>query len=94
MDTRAAFSKALKTLRQAKGLTQEDFVEVTSRIYISALERGIRTPTIDKINEISGVLDIHPLTLLTLTYLNQGRIKDTDKLFKRVQKELTKLNPD
>jgi len=62
-------------------LTQEDFNEVTSRIYISALERGIRNPTLDKINEISSVLGIHPLTLLTLTYLNQGRIKDTNKLF-------------
>jgi len=37
---------------------------VSSRTYLSSLERALKSPTIDKLEEISGVLNVSPATLL------------------------------
>lgn len=68
MDLKKAFGQALKELRIEKGLTQEAFSEVSSRTYMSTLERGMKSPTIEKINEICSVLEVHPLVLLKRCY--------------------------
>lgn len=69
MATHNAFSKALKQARAYQGLTQEDFSDISSRTYISALERGLKSPTLEKIDALAATLELHPLTLLTLAYL-------------------------
>ncbi|WP_327113016.1 helix-turn-helix transcriptional regulator [Pseudomonas syringae] len=40
MDLSKAVGAALKEAREAKGLTQEDFVGVCGRNYLSEIERG------------------------------------------------------
>lgn len=52
----------------ARGLSQEDFGFVSSRTYVSSLERGNYSPTLNKVDELAEVLNVHPLVLLTLTY--------------------------
>ena len=42
---------------------------VSSRTYISALERGLKQPTLRKVDQLATVLGLHPLTLLTLSYV-------------------------
>jgi len=59
---------ALRRIRKARGLSQEAFSDVSSRTYLSSLERGLKSPTLNKIEDICAVLDVHPLTLLVLTY--------------------------
>ena len=59
----------------ARGLSQEDFGFVSSRTYVSSLERGNYSPTLNKVDELAEVLDVHPLVLLTLTY-SKSRTKD------------------
>lgn len=71
MELNVAFGEALKRIRNARGKTQEDFSDVSSRTYVSTLERGLKSPTLDKLSEISGVLEIHPLTLVAAAYLIQ-----------------------
>lgn len=88
MKTRKAFAKALKTARKAKNLTQEDFSLVSSRTYLSTLERGLKSPTLEKIELLSGTLGIHPLTLLTLTYLNANPRNTFKSLTKKTLDEL------
>lgn len=68
MTVRNGFAEALRTVRKAKGLTQEDFSDISSRTYLSTLERGLKSPTLEKLAQLAGVLGIHPLTLLTLAY--------------------------
>jgi transcriptional regulator with XRE-family HTH domain len=63
------FGKALKKARIARKLTQEDFSDVSSRTYMSSLERGIKSPTIEKLDSLSRQMNFHPVTLLTLAYL-------------------------
>ncbi len=85
-----AFGRALNVLRTARGLTQEDFSVVSSRTYISTLERGMKSPTLEKVGDISTLLKVHPLTLLVLAY-SQPNDKQAADLLGRVQRELSEM---
>lgn len=56
---------------------------------MSSLERGLKSPTLSKVAELCEVMDVHPLTLLTLAY--GGDIKGVDKLIEHVQRELAAI---
>lgn len=88
MKTKLAFAKSLRALRKAKKVTQEDFSVVSSRTYISMLERGLKSPTLEKIEALAKVLKVHPLSLLFLTYLRAGGSRDIEALSKRIQADL------
>ncbi|MCZ8074813.1 MAG: helix-turn-helix transcriptional regulator, partial [Paucibacter sp.] len=60
------FPEALRRLRRARGLSQEDFDAVSGRTYMSALERGLKDPTMRKIEQLAAVMNVHPLALLVL----------------------------
>ncbi|UVJ44845.1 helix-turn-helix domain-containing protein [Pseudomonas sp. LS1212] len=88
MELKQAFATALKALRQKKHRTQEDFYLVSSRTYISTLERGLKSPTLDKLEDIAGVLGVHPATLVISTYMNKD---DTslDSIIQCIRADLT-----
>ena len=75
METKIAFGLALKKIRKDKGLTQEDFGDVSSRTYLSTLERGMKSITLEKLNSLAQVLGVHPLSLLLLTYMNVDNLQ-------------------
>lgn len=83
-----AFHAALKRARLDRGLTQEEFDLVSSRTYISMLERNLRTPTLEKIDDLADTLGLHPLTLIALAYLDDLTPGTKSKLLKLVDKEL------
>lgn len=85
------FDKALKTVRLARGLSQEAFDLVSSRTYVSTLERGLKSPTISKIEELATVLGVHPLTLLALSYLDTSTYATFDGLARQVSAEIDEL---
>jgi len=89
MTPKNSFPAALRSLRKARGLSQEAFSEVSSRTYMSSLERGLKNPTLAKVDELCEVMQVHPLTLLALTYGLDA--KGADKLLARVQRELASL---
>ncbi|WP_420390568.1 helix-turn-helix domain-containing protein [Marinobacter sp.] len=91
MELHQAFGQALRRQRRAKGLSQEEFTIVSSRTYMSELERGLKNPTLDKINELATIMGIHPLTLLTECF----SLKDDsniDEIFARITQELASVN--
>lgn len=88
MDLSPAFAKALRTLRKARGLTQEDFSIVSSRTYISLLERSLKSPTLDKIDTLAEFMKIHPLTLLALTYYYVDATEDFESQMETVLDEI------
>ena len=63
------FAKALRLVRKSKRLCQEDFSLISSRTYVSDLERNVKFPTLTKVDAVAAVLGVHPLTLLTISYL-------------------------
>lgn len=88
MNVKEAFGAALRKARQRKGLTQEDFAIVSSRTYLSTLERGIKSATIEKTVDIAGRLGVHPLTLLIETFLIADPSLNAEQLFDRLRREL------
>ena len=82
------FSKALRKARTARGLSQEAFSVVSSRTYVNSLERGMKSPTLLKIDALAEVLEVHPLTLLTLAYVDLKHPKNADALINEVLKEV------
>lgn len=87
MASNNSFAAALKRVRKARGLSQEAFSDVSSRTYLSSLERDLKSPTLNKLNELCEVMQVHPLTLLALAYAGDGPGK-ADKLFEQVRNEL------
>ncbi|WP_016972295.1 helix-turn-helix domain-containing protein [Pseudomonas tolaasii] len=67
MSLKTGFATVLKAMRVSRGLTQKHMADTTSRTYMSKLEQGRSSPTIDKLTAISGALGLSPLTLFTLT---------------------------
>jgi transcriptional regulator with XRE-family HTH domain len=84
----SCFCQGIKKTRKLRGLTQEDFSDVSSRTYMSMLERGKKSPTLDKLQIIAQAIGIHCLSLMTLTYMYGGKEKDLDKLLLRIKKEV------
>ncbi|WP_429951539.1 helix-turn-helix domain-containing protein [Comamonas sediminis] len=94
MAARYSLAKALKTVRKARGLSQEAFSDVSSRTYMSTLERDLKSPTLHKLTELCEVMEVHPLTLLTLAFAGDSTRK-ADEVLAQVRQELEAvLNPD
>jgi transcriptional regulator with XRE-family HTH domain len=78
---------AIRTVRKARGLSQEAFSDVSSRTYMSSLERDQKSPTLHKLTQLCVVMDVHPLTLLTLAYAGDNTRK-AEQLLAQVRQEL------
>ncbi len=87
MAAKYKLSDALKTIRKARSLSQEDFSNVSSRTYMSTLERDLKSPTLSKLAELCEVMEVHPLTLLTLAYAGTNTRK-ADQLLAQVRQEM------
>ncbi|GJQ54040.1 MAG: hypothetical protein HKUEN07_06090 [Rhodocyclaceae bacterium] len=68
-------------------MSQEAFSDVSSRTYMSSLERNLKNPTLHKLTELCEVMEVHPLTLVTLAYAGDGTRK-ADLLLAQVRQEL------
>jgi len=91
MDIQKAFGNSLRVARKASNLSQEDFSDVSSRTYLSSLERGLKSPTLEKVQSLAGRMNIHPLTLMTLTYLCEANETDAKRIFDQVKSEVDKI---
>lgn len=89
MTAKPSLPEALRRIRKARGLSQEAFSDVSSRTYLSSLERGLKSPTLKKLEDLCEVLAVHPLTLLALTYCQN--INDVEDLLMLIKKESTSV---
>ncbi len=96
MNINQAFGLALKEIRNQQHLTQEDFSEVSSRTYISSLERGHKSPTIEKIEQIANVLNVHPVLLMVIAYAHMDKMtnKEITKMLASEHDKITRFYPD
>lgn len=90
MNLRLALGSVIRALRRARGLTQESFDVVSSRTYLSTIERGLKCPTVEKLDELAGVLGVHPVALLGVVYATQHH-GDASAFFERLHAESTEL---
>jgi transcriptional regulator with XRE-family HTH domain len=89
MDIKLAFGKAIKKARKKAGLSQESFSDVSSRTYVSTLERGLYTPTLEKIDELARTIGIHPMSLIALAYLELNPKITIEMLANQMQDEVS-----
>ncbi|WP_171962878.1 helix-turn-helix domain-containing protein [Bordetella trematum] len=87
MAAKHSLATAIRTVRKTRGMSQEAFSDVSSRTYMSALERDLKSPTMHKLTELCEVMEVHPLTLLTLAYAGEDTHK-ADELLAQVRQEL------
>jgi transcriptional regulator with XRE-family HTH domain len=66
MDMRRLVGQNVRRLREKKGLTQEQFAEISgfSQQYISSLEQGRRNPTVITLYELSVALGVSHVDLV------------------------------
>ncbi|WP_286901492.1 MULTISPECIES: helix-turn-helix domain-containing protein [Pseudomonas] len=67
MALKSSFAVVLRALRIKRHITQRDFADTTSRTYLSKLESGKSSITLDKLEQLSERLELSPLALLALT---------------------------
>ncbi|QWA30534.1 helix-turn-helix transcriptional regulator [Pseudomonas sp. RC3H12] len=93
MSLKTSFASVLKAVRQKRNVTQNDFADTASRTYLSKLELGKSSITLDKLEQLSRRLDLNPLTILALT-LSEDSGEPAHALLLRVQAELAALQID
>lgn len=91
MELKRAFGLTLKRMRVQRGLTQEDFSLVSSRTYLSTLERGLKCPTLEKLEDLAGVMGVHPATLMIAAYASEGGVEEQERLLHEVHSQLREL---
>jgi transcriptional regulator with XRE-family HTH domain len=74
MDMRVLVGANVRRIRVAKGLTQEQFSDISgfSQQYLSGLETGHRNPTIVTLYELAKALGVSHVELVT-PQANQGK---------------------
>lgn len=90
MELKRSFGQALRAFRISRHLTQEDFSQVSSRTYLSSLERGLKSPTLEKVEGLASAIGVHPVTLLASSYLLDKKVSMED-LLARVRSELSEI---
>lgn len=88
MELKQAIAQALRKMRSSRGLTQEAFSDVSSRTYLSTLERGLKSPTLEKLVELAARMGVHPLSLLAEVFLLVDEDTDIEALFTKVRNDL------
>ena len=92
MNYAKAFGRRLKSVREAAGLTQEKVAERahTDAKYMSALENGRSSPTLDTIMALARALNVPADDLLLL----EGEDSDARALRKRIETCLDSCNEE
>lgn len=93
MTLKTSFASVLRALRSKRNITQRDFADTTSRTYLSKLELGKSSITLDKLEQVSERLGLSPLTLLTLT-LSEDSGQPAKDLISKLSAELADLQRD
>lgn len=94
MELKQAFGKALRQMRKSRHLSQEDFGDSSSQTYLSQLEGGGKGPTLEMVQALANVMDVHPLTVLIQCYLLMDDAATMDSLIERIRNEVNERPSD
>lgn len=93
ISAQTAFGQVVHILRKARNLSQDQLKGI-SRPFLSDIERGVSTPSLDTILKISGALKINPaeLTALTVEKINGREIPDETAPVEFIENKDSKAN--
>lgn len=91
-DLARAFGLALNKVRLRHNLSLLELSKLVSgRTYLSDLERGLKLPTLGKIDTIARALNVHPLSLLMLAYQQHEQL-ETRQILARLEDDFKFLD--
>lgn len=86
MDLKQAFGQAVRQIRKEKGVQQEAIGP--SQSYISDVERGLKSPSLVKADEIATALGVDLVVLVARAVLLQQPELSSADLVNQLQREL------
>src|SRR5262245_32471443 len=87
--SRGSFAAALRAVRLARRVAQDEMQPGASRAYMNLLATGRRSPTLDMIEALARRLDVHPATLVLLTYSSPTKRSRRNAALDVVTREVT-----
>ncbi|RRV10456.1 helix-turn-helix domain-containing protein [Pseudomonas sp. v388] len=90
MSLKTAVAAVLKAMRRARGLSQKNLAEVSSRTYVSKLERAQSSPTLEMMATLSPPMGLSTLTLVALT-IGAETGQSIRSLVRLLEEEVTEL---
>ena len=85
MELNEALGKALRDFRARNGISQEQMG--ASQSYVSDVERGLKSVSVEKLDEFATAIGVHPVTVLLRCYLILDGEQSSESLIARVQAE-------
>ncbi|WP_090175917.1 helix-turn-helix domain-containing protein [Pseudomonas arsenicoxydans] len=89
LELKRAIGTCVKAYRLKKNIPQESLGP--SQPYISNLEAGRGSASIDKIEQMADILGIHPMSIIFAGYLTSNEDVTKEDLFDRIRKELAEI---
>ncbi|MND42845.1 helix-turn-helix protein [compost metagenome] len=89
LELKRAIGTSIKSYRLRRDIPQESLGP--SQPYISNLEAGRGSASIDKIEQMAEVLGVHPMSIIFASYLTSSKEASKDQLFERIRIELAEI---
>jgi transcriptional regulator with XRE-family HTH domain len=89
LELKRAIGTSIKSYRLKREIPQENLGP--SQPYISNLEAGRGSASIDKIEQMADVLGVHPMSIIFAGYLRSNEDANRDQLFERIRIELAEI---
>lgn len=88
-ELKRAIGASIRSYRLKRNIPQESLGP--SQPYISNLEAGRGSASLDKIEQMADVLGVHPMSILFAGYLRSNEDSDKERLFERIRMELAEI---
>lgn len=89
LELKRAIGTSIKSYRLKRDISQEGLGP--SQPYISNLEAGRGSASLDKIEQMADVLGVHPISIICAGYLTSKEDADKDHLLERIRTELAEI---
>ncbi|WP_460151867.1 helix-turn-helix domain-containing protein [Pseudomonas sp. S2_B07] len=89
LEFKRAIGTSIKSYRLKRDIPQESLGP--SQPYISNLEAGRGSASIDKIEQMADVLGVHPMSIIFAGYLTSHEDANKEQLFERIRIELAEI---
>ncbi|WP_373874941.1 helix-turn-helix domain-containing protein [Pseudomonas pseudonitroreducens] len=88
-ELKQALGAAIRAYRLNRDIPQESLGP--SQPYISNLESGRWSATLDKVDRMAAALGVHPVSIILAGYLALEESSDTDAVLARIREELREI---
>lgn len=89
MELKSALGTAIRAYRLQREISQEALGP--SQSYISNLENGRWSATLEKIDQMAGAIGVHPVSIVLAGYLALEDSPDIDTVLTRIRQELREI---